>query len=70
MQRCSRHSDHTLQLSESTTQPEETDIHEIKPASHCLNLKPNLSFMEQTETTERKRGVESDTLVRDGDEVG
>lgn len=46
------------------TQPEETDTHEIKPASHCLNLKPNLSLTAQTETTERKRGGESDTSVR------
>lgn len=48
------------------TQPGETDTHEIKPASHCLSLKPNLSFMAQTETTERKRGGESDTSVGDG----
>lgn len=53
----------TPQLSESMTQPEETDTHEIKPASHCLNLKPNLSLTAQTETTERKRGGESDTSV-------
>lgn len=52
------------------TQPEETDTHEIKPASHCLNLKPNLSFMAQTETTEKKRGGESDTSVGDGGEGG
>lgn len=50
------------------TQLEETESHEIKPASHCLNLKPNLSFMAQTETTERKRGGESDTSVADGGE--
>lgn len=43
------------------TQAQETETHEMKPASHCLNLKPNLSFMAQTE-----RGGESDTSVGDG----
>lgn len=40
------------------TRAQETETPEIKAASHCLNLKPNLSFMAQTE-----RGGESDTSV-------